>query len=126
TSPEIHCVESAAEGAVEGRLNQTGPAGVARRCQPGMDRGAVWGESLRPDPHQAGGVSEAVPAGASSRWHLITGEFPPAPGGVSDYTAAVALGLAAAGDAGDVWCPAPGASPRPGVTVHPGSEEPTS
>src|SRR5690606_9406972 len=76
-------------------------------------------EALRPGPHQAGGVSEAVPAGASSRWHLITGEFPPAPGGVSDYTAAVALGLAAAGDAVDVWCPAPGASPGPGVTVHP-------
>ena len=39
-------------------------------------------------------------------WHIITGEYPPAPGGVSDYTEAVAAGLAAAGDEVHVWCPA--------------------
>lgn len=54
------------------------------------------------------------------RWHLVSGEFPPAPGGVSDYTRAVAAGLAAAGDSVDVWCPgAPGPADDPaGVTVH--------
>jgi glycosyltransferase involved in cell wall biosynthesis len=54
------------------------------------------------------------------RWHLITGEFPPAPGGVSDYTRAVAEGLAAAGESVDVWCPAAdGRLDDPaGVRVH--------
>ena len=31
-------------------------------------------------------------------WQVITGEYPPQPGGVGDYTAQVAAGLAAAGD----------------------------
>ena len=53
-------------------------------------------------------------------WHLITGEFPPQPGGVSDYTFSVARGIAAAGAPVHVWCPeAPEPSPAaPGVTVH--------
>lgn len=38
-------------------------------------------------------------------WHLITPEYPPQPGGVSDYTRLVASGLAAAGDEVHVWCP---------------------
>lgn len=54
-------------------------------------------------------------------WHIVTGQYPPAPGGVSDYTYAVAGGLAAAGDTVHVWCPAGAAPPisQPGVTVHP-------
>jgi glycosyltransferase involved in cell wall biosynthesis len=39
------------------------------------------------------------------RWHILTGEYPPQPGGVSDYTRLVARGLAAAGDRVDVWAP---------------------
>jgi hypothetical protein len=39
------------------------------------------------------------------RWHLVTGEYPPQPGGVSDYTRQIAHGLAAAGDRVDVWAP---------------------
>lgn len=38
-------------------------------------------------------------------WHLITSEYPPQLGGVSDYTRVVAGGLAAAGDEVHVWCP---------------------
>ena len=38
-------------------------------------------------------------------WHIITGEYPPQPGGVSDYTFALADRLAAAGDQVNVWCP---------------------
>jgi glycosyltransferase involved in cell wall biosynthesis len=53
-------------------------------------------------------------------WMILTGEFPPQPGGVSDYTRLVARGLAAAGDEVHVWAPPvrePGA-PEPDITVH--------
>ena len=33
-------------------------------------------------------------------WHILTGEYPPRAGGVGDYTAQVAAGLAAAGARG--------------------------
>ena len=39
------------------------------------------------------------------RWHLITGEYPPAFGGVADYSQLVATGLARAGDQVSVWAP---------------------
>jgi glycosyltransferase involved in cell wall biosynthesis len=55
-------------------------------------------------------------------WHLVTAEFPPQRGGVSDYTLSVAEGLARAGDRVHVWCPpAPGATSAAeaeGVVVH--------
>lgn len=41
-------------------------------------------------------------------WQIITGEYPPQPGGVSDYTRLVARGLAEAGDAVVVWAPPAG------------------
>ncbi|HEX7238834.1 MAG TPA: glycosyltransferase family 4 protein [Longimicrobiaceae bacterium] len=52
--------------------------------------------------------------------HLVTAEYPPQPGGVSDYVRGVAAGLAAAGERVHVWCPpAAGAQPDdPGVEVH--------
>jgi glycosyltransferase involved in cell wall biosynthesis len=52
-------------------------------------------------------------------WHLLTGEFPPQPGGVSDYTWQVAEGLARAGGAVHVWAPGERQDTAPeGVTVH--------
>lgn len=53
-------------------------------------------------------------------WHLLTGEFPPQPGGVSDYTWQVAEGLARAGRAVHVWAPGErqDTPPPAGVTVH--------
>lgn len=39
-------------------------------------------------------------------WHLLTPEFPPDCGGVGDYTALLAAGLAGAGDRVHVWYPA--------------------
>jgi Glycosyl transferases group 1 len=38
-------------------------------------------------------------------WQMITGEYPPQGGGVSDYSRLVAGALAAAGDEIDVWAP---------------------
>ena len=54
------------------------------------------------------------------RWVILTGEYPPQPGGVSDYTRLVARGLAAAGDMVQVWAP-PVVAPEQAddeVTVH--------
>jgi glycosyltransferase involved in cell wall biosynthesis len=56
----------------------------------------------------------------ATSWHIVTGEYPPAPGGVSDYSRSVALGLAAAGDHVHIWAPsAPAGLVRdPGVEQH--------
>ncbi len=63
-----------------------------------------------------------------TRWCVVTCEYPPTDGGVSDHTFHLVRTLAAQGDLVDVWCPpAPaqpdGAEPAtapeiPGVTVH--------
>ena len=53
-------------------------------------------------------------------WHILTGEYPPQPGGVSDYCRQVAAGLAEVGDSVCVWCP-PAAGETPfdsGVEVR--------
>lgn len=55
------------------------------------------------------------------RWAVLTGEYPPQPGGVSDYTRLVAEGLAAAGDEVVVYAPPQGRGPdpaAPGVRVR--------
>jgi hypothetical protein len=53
-------------------------------------------------------------------WHLVTGEYPPDRGGVADYTAVVAGGLADAGCEVQVWTSGTSGPEawRPGVTVH--------
>jgi glycosyltransferase involved in cell wall biosynthesis len=54
-------------------------------------------------------------------WHLITGEYPPQPGGVSDYTKLVADELCTAGDEVHVWCPSNGegqSAKSNGLSVH--------
>ena len=38
-------------------------------------------------------------------WHILTGEYPPQPGGVSDYTRQLACALVDAGDRVEVWAP---------------------
>ena len=53
-------------------------------------------------------------------WHIITGEYPPQAGGVSDYTRLVANGLASARNAVHVWAPECGvrSNSGAGVAVH--------
>ena len=55
-----------------------------------------------------------------TRWQILTGEYPPQPGGVSDYTRVVARALAAAGDGVVVWAPPCGLPEEldPGVSVR--------
>ncbi len=69
----------------------------------------------------------APPDAPRGRWCIVTCEYPPIAGGVSDHTWHLASALAAAGDVVDVWCPPaptvddaePEAAPTiPGVTVH--------
>jgi glycosyltransferase involved in cell wall biosynthesis len=52
-------------------------------------------------------------------WHVITCEYPPQSGGVSDYVYLLAKGLASRGDHVHIWCPAAsGPAPAlPGVEV---------
>jgi glycosyltransferase involved in cell wall biosynthesis len=53
-------------------------------------------------------------------WQFLTGEYPPASGGVSDYTRRVATALAARGETVHVWAPR-SQGPEPvdsGVEVH--------
>lgn len=53
-------------------------------------------------------------------WHILTGEYPPQPGGVSDYSRLLATSLTQAGDTVNVWAP-PASGEQfydPGVNVH--------
>jgi glycosyltransferase involved in cell wall biosynthesis len=64
--------------------------------------------------------SRPTKQGVSRTWAILTGEYPPQSGGVSDYTRSVARGLAAAGDDVHVWtgpCHT-SASDEEGVRVH--------
>jgi glycosyltransferase involved in cell wall biosynthesis len=57
---------------------------------------------------------------ARQAWHLVTCEYPPQTGGVSDYTHLLATRLAAEGEPVHVWCPAhtsPSVVTR-GIAVH--------
>ena len=67
------------------------------------------------DPSDVVGPS---PRHTTTAWHIITGEYPPAGGGVADYTQLVARRLAASGDAVTVWTPSEGAAKESGVTVR--------
>lgn len=51
-------------------------------------------------------------------WHLITGEYPPASGGVGEYTELLAHAIAAEGGRAHVWAPAEPSNERR-VEVHP-------
>lgn len=63
---------------------------------------------------------EGPPSSAAQRWCIVTCEYPPMLGGVSDHTFLLAGALARAGDTVDIWTPRGDHPPRPqpGVTVH--------
>lgn len=63
-------------------------------------------------------MTAARPARAT--WHIVTCEYPPQVGGVSDYVLILASALAAAGADTHVWCPRHAAEPTraTGVTTH--------
>jgi glycosyltransferase involved in cell wall biosynthesis len=55
------------------------------------------------------------------RWHLVTGEYKPTPGGVADYVAILAKSMAEAGVEVHVWAPGDAVGPEiesGGVSVH--------
>jgi glycosyltransferase involved in cell wall biosynthesis len=55
----------------------------------------------------------------SVAWHLLTGEYPPAPGGVSDHSRSLAHALSKAGQTVHVWTSgSEGLTEEQGVTVH--------
>ncbi len=55
----------------------------------------------------------------SRAWHLLTGEYPPAPGGVSDHSRSIAHALLKEGETVHVWTSgADGVTDDQGVTVH--------
>src|SRR5262249_40199976 len=90
---------------------------------PSSPAGGAVGALLRPGGRQGRGRRLKRTA-----WHLITGAYPPQPGGVSDYTHLVASGLAEAGDMVHVWCPPAAGEPphRPGSDRSPGAGRPGS
>ena len=68
-------------------------------------------------------LHSAAPRAPHHRWCIVTCEYPPIAGGVSDHTLLLATALAESGDEVDVWCPpapdeASAAPEIPGVTVH--------
>ncbi len=64
-------------------------------------------EAVGPVGGARGGASNLM-----QRWCMITCEYPPMAGGVSDHSMLLARSLAAAGDEVDVWCP-------PGIAAPP-------
>ena len=61
---------------------------------------------------KAGLEAPGVNRSHASPWHLITPEYPPQAGGVSDYTRLLAHALAEAGEEVQVWCPSSDRAPE--------------
>ncbi|WIG95075.1 glycosyltransferase family 4 protein [Myxococcus sp. SDU36] len=59
------------------------------------------------------------PSRTAPAWHVLTGEYPPRPGGVGDYTRQLSRALAGTGQEVHVWTPGEGGvRDEDGVTVH--------
>ncbi|MFL5350710.1 MAG: glycosyltransferase family 4 protein, partial [Hyalangium sp.] len=83
---------------------------------------ATWRHPELPRGRDADGgalLSRPTPPVSEVAWHLLTGEYPPQPGGVSDYTRLIARELARRGLEVHVWAPGKAGETREeGVTVH--------
>ncbi|HYH79445.1 MAG TPA: hypothetical protein VEX86_06600 [Longimicrobium sp.] len=80
----------------------------------------VQGAGEGPDAtetHSRRALAHPFPSSARP-WHIVTGEYPPASGGVGEYTEILAHALAAEGPRVHVWAPAAAANERR-VEVHP-------
>ena len=97
-----------------------------RRCATSRGRAAAMGaRGPRPCADDISDGSRSWIA-ASTRmqrsdrttWHILTGEYPPDVGGVSDYTATVARRARHAGDDVHVWTSGTSGTRRGAVTVH--------
>jgi glycosyltransferase involved in cell wall biosynthesis len=66
--------------------------------------------------------ASSAPTGPG-RWHILTGEYPPQPGGVADYTATVAELLAGRGAEVHVWTTTPAEGTEVGGVEAPGGVE---
>src|SRR5690606_8643604 len=95
------------------------------RSGPQHRDGGARAKARRGDLHLAAGGRARIgllspPRAAMIHWHLLTGEFPPQRGGVSDYVWSLSGALAGAGDDVHVWCPPTetAAPAPPSVSVH--------
>jgi glycosyltransferase involved in cell wall biosynthesis len=76
------------------------------------------------EPHKSAKRTKTTASSSSQqRWCIVTCEYPPIVGGVSDHTHLLVRALTAAGDTVDVWCPpaedTEDAAPEiAGATVH--------
>lgn len=66
------------------------------------------------EPHEVG-VRPSLP-----KWHILTCEYPPSVGGISDYARSMAEALVSDGAEVHVWCPRREGLPSdaPGISVH--------
>ena len=87
-----------------------GPVGGGPNWTPGLVRnGLLLARLLEVDrPRCAPALMGIAPPGQESSadsWHLLTGEYPPQPGGVADYTQQLARALSESGKQVHVWAP---------------------
>src|SRR5262249_13522359 len=82
-----------------GPRRRRAPAATPRRCVGDSTPVHPGGTSGPAHPHPRGGGLVMI------AWHVLTGEYPPQAGGVSDYTFLLAQSLAAAADTVTVWAP---------------------
>src|SRR6185369_9766855 len=91
-------------------------AGGAGRHRAALARVASQGADARRTAHMSATLMErptpsrpsrpvTPPDAPRQRWCVVTCEYPPIDGGVSDHTHGLVATLAAQGDVVDVWCP---------------------
>src|SRR5262245_332789 len=88
-----------------------------------MRRRGVWHDAARGENSERlddHGQNFQTAVTTSTAWHLLSSEYPPDRGGVSDYTRQLARGLSSRSEVVHVWAPGARESPSEdiGVEVH--------